>query len=99
MIENMNTAQATERLRSVGIKISPQLLRLGIQQKVFPFGDCVVTEKGPRCYVYTKLLEDWIAKRTNGVQSAIKSDEEFLLALQNTYEKWKNNLQEDNKLC
>ena len=56
--------EACQRLRDIGMKISPETIRMGLKQKVFPFGDCIVSEKSARFFVYKKLLEDWIAKRT-----------------------------------
>ena len=45
MIEVLTAQEATEILRSEGLKISADTIRNGIQQGVFPFGDCV-TEDG-----------------------------------------------------
>ena len=54
---------ATERMRAVGMKISPTVVRDGIKQKVFPFGDVVETAKGCRFFVYPKLLDQWLSER------------------------------------
>lgn len=43
MIETLNAVEATEILRNVGLRISPETVRDGIQQGVFPFGDCVMS--------------------------------------------------------
>lgn len=53
----LTAAEATERLRGMGMKISPEILRDGIEQGVFPFGSVVRSKNDtPRCYVYEKKL-------------------------------------------
>ncbi|MBQ9617529.1 MAG: hypothetical protein IJR48_04115 [Oscillibacter sp.] len=59
----LTTEAAVLRLRAAGTKISRETLRAGLEQRVFPFGDCVRAEKSPVCWIYRKLLEDWIAER------------------------------------
>lgn len=64
MIEALTAAEATERLRAAGLRISPETLRDGIQQGVFPFGGCVMNgDKVKWCYIYSNLMEDWIQER------------------------------------
>jgi hypothetical protein len=64
MIEVLTAAEATERLRAVGLKISPETLRDGIQQGVFPFGGCIMNgDKVKWCYIYVNLMENWIKER------------------------------------
>lgn len=61
MIEALTAAEATERLRAAGLRMSPETLRDGIQQGVFPFGDCVTNGDKPKwCYIYANKLEEWI---------------------------------------
>lgn len=62
-IETMTTEAATERLRALGMTISPTAVREGIQQKIFPFGDCILTGKGRKFIVYKTLLDKWITER------------------------------------
>lgn len=65
MIEALTAAEATERLRAEGLRISPETLRSGIQQGVFPFGDCVMDgDKVKWCYIYRTRLDAWIAEKT-----------------------------------
>jgi hypothetical protein len=65
MIEALTAAEATERLRAEGLRISPDTIRDGIQQGVFPFGDCVMSGDKPKwCYIYGPKLEAWIADKT-----------------------------------
>lgn len=64
MIKALTAQEATERLRDAGLRISPETVREGIQQGVFPFGDCVMTDGRPKwCYVYATKLEAWIADK------------------------------------
>ena len=64
MIEALTAAEATERLRAEGLKISPETVRHGIQQGVFPFGDCVTEDgKVKWCYIYGSKLDAWIRDR------------------------------------
>lgn len=55
--------QASERLRAIGMKITPTTVREGMAQGRFPFGDYIKTEKSCVCYVYPRLLERWIEER------------------------------------
>ena len=61
MIEVLTAQEATERLRAEGLKISADTIRQGIQQGVFPFGDCIVVDgKIKWCYIYAAKLDAWI---------------------------------------
>lgn len=55
--------QAAERLREIGMKITPTTIRDGMAQGRFLFGDYIKTEKSCVCYVYPRLLERWIEDR------------------------------------
>ena len=59
----MTVAEATARLREVGMRTSCETLRKGLAQRVFPFGDCVQADKLPVFYIYRPLLEKWIGER------------------------------------
>ena len=63
-IETMTVREAAEILRGCGMSTTAETLRRGIEQGVFPFADYVKLDKGPVYYVYTKLLREWIAERT-----------------------------------
>lgn len=52
-IENMPMEEATQKLRAMGIKISPSMLREGIAQGHFPFGNYIKADKSCACYVWT----------------------------------------------
>lgn len=56
--------QATERLRALGVKISPETVRQGIEQGKFPFGVSITTDKGAPVYLisakkFDKFVEEW----------------------------------------
>ena len=55
--------QAAERLRAIGMKITPTTIREGMAQNRFPFGDYIKTEKSCVCFVYPRLLDRWIEER------------------------------------
>ena len=63
-IKALTTAEASERLRAAGLRMSPETLRDGIQQGVFPFGDVIRSKNdNPRCYVYERKLMEWAEER------------------------------------
>ncbi len=47
------------------MKISPTVVRNGIKQGVFPFGDAIESEKPGtfRFFVYPKLLDEWMVEK------------------------------------
>ena len=64
LIKTLSVAEATEKLRTLGLQISPDTVRQGLQQKIFPFGDYIQSKTGnPIYFVYEKLFLEWIAKR------------------------------------
>lgn len=58
--KTITAAQATERLRAAGMRMSPETLREGLLQKAFPFGIAVKTETSVACWVFPKILDEWI---------------------------------------
>lgn len=68
-IRTLNAADATELLRSMGMKISPEILRLGIEQKVFPFGVVIRTPNDtPRTIIFERQLMEWAKTAGEEVQ-------------------------------
>lgn len=70
----LTAQEAVEWLRAMGMKISPDTLRNGIEQNQFPFGNVVKTRDGtPRCYIYKKRMLQWAAELgyTEGEQGNI----------------------------
>ena len=65
MIETLTVAETTERMRTAGIRISPETLRDGLEQGVYPFGVHIKSRHGGNVYqVFAKLLDDWIDERS-----------------------------------
>lgn len=63
-INAITPQEAAARMRCAGIRISPEIVRSGLEQRVFPFGDAVQTgEQKYRYLIYEGLLEKWIAAR------------------------------------
>lgn len=62
VIETLTPEETTERLRALGMRISPTIVRKGIEQGSFPFGTYIDSDK-PRYFIYQKLLDQWIAER------------------------------------
>ena len=60
MSKMLSIEEVSKRLGEAGMRISPTLLRTGIKEGKFPFGDYVPTsdDKG-RCYIYTKAFDEW----------------------------------------
>ena len=54
--------EAVEILRENGMQIGVEVLRLGLQQGVFPFGKAVKTEEAPVYWVFPKDLNAWIER-------------------------------------
>ena len=63
MVVCLNIREAVKILKEHGVKISEAMLRAGLEQKVFPFGEAVKIVKQTEYNVYHKLLMDWIAER------------------------------------
>ena len=63
----INVALACAILRDAGFRASPDKLRAGLAQGVYPFGDYIAADGchlKNDCYtVYTKKLTDWIRER------------------------------------
>ena len=68
VIETITPAEATERLRAMGMPMSPDTLRAGIDQGVYSFGDVIRCEKGPKYIIYVKKFNDWYV-RSGGERS------------------------------
>ena len=63
-IETLPVEKATNMLRELGMSISKDTLRRGIEQGKFPFGSCVRSESGsPIYYIYRVLFDRWISER------------------------------------
>ena len=49
--------------RASGRSISPDTLRGGIEQGVYPFGLCIKTDGSAVYQIFKRLLDEWIAER------------------------------------
>lgn len=68
IIETLSPQRAVEELRSMGMKINADTMRLGIEQGAYPFGLCIRTNGGAPVYqIYRKLFEQWIEDRATEV--------------------------------
>lgn len=64
VIKTLTPQEAAEKLRSLGMKTSPDFIRMGLEQKVFPFGDAVDNGNGGyRYYIYSRLFDERISSR------------------------------------
>lgn len=67
-IETLTAAEATEILRGLGVKITPTVLREGLMDRRYPFGECFQTGSGSvKCTIYKRLLDAWISERATGL--------------------------------
>lgn len=78
MNDILTVDEATEILRSLGMRISPTTLRSGMEQGRFQFGDFIKTDKSCVCYVYTRQLKRWAEERfgeesINAFRSVLKA--------------------------
>lgn len=63
-IETLTVKQAVDELRELGMNITPDRLRAGINQGVFPFGICIKM-KNFEFEIYRVPFEKWIAERVS----------------------------------
>ena len=62
-IETLTPQEATEILRRYGMRISPDVLRLGLQQGVYPFGVYIAGNGSPIYQIFRKQFNEWISER------------------------------------
>ena len=63
-IATLTVQDAAQYLRDRGLSISPDTLRQGIKQGVYPFGIVIEMERSPVFKIFKKQLDAWIAERT-----------------------------------
>lgn len=63
VIETMTPQEATEVLRNHGMRMSPDTLRYGLEQGLYPFGICIQCDKQPVYQIFRRLFYEWIAER------------------------------------
>ena len=62
IVKTMSVEEAVDIMRQSGIKSSPEKVKLGIQQGVYTWGDCIQMN-APSCTVYSKLFFKWLEER------------------------------------
>lgn len=63
-IATLTVQDAAQYLRDRGLSISPDTLRQGIKQGVYPLGIVIEMERSPVFQIFKKQLDAWIAERT-----------------------------------
>ena len=63
-IETLTVKEAVEELRMLGMSITPDRLRAGINQGVFPFGICIKM-KDYEFEIYRVPFEKWKSERVS----------------------------------
>lgn len=58
----LKVSEACEKLEEYGFSITPQKMRLGLQQRIYPFGDAIKSTEWVYD-IYEHLLDKWIAER------------------------------------
>ena len=66
VIETLSVQEAVEELRLLGMSVTPEKLREGILQGVYPFGTCVKL-KTNTYDIFRVLFDKWIAERVSYV--------------------------------
>lgn len=61
--KTITVQEAHKILRDHGMRIDMETLRNGLEQKVFPFGDCIRNENAREFFVYPRLLDAWIEEK------------------------------------
>lgn len=63
-IETLTVKEAVDELRMLGMSITPERLRAGINQGVFPFGICIKM-KDYEFEIYRVPFEKWKSERVS----------------------------------
>lgn len=64
-IRTLTVKNACKLLSEYGMDITPERLRFGLQQGVFPFGDAVKMAHDWSFCIYERKLREWIEERAN----------------------------------
>ena len=68
IVKTMSITEAADIMRQAGIRGSAERVKLGIQQGVYPWGECIQMENSPQCVVYAKLFFKWLKERGEEVE-------------------------------
>jgi len=67
-IVTMNLNECAAYLRAHGMSISNVALANGLEQRVYPFGICIVNDNSRVFQIFKRLLDEWIEEREMEVQ-------------------------------
>lgn len=67
IVQTMTVADAVKVMREAGIKTSPDRVMTGIEQGVYPWGDCIKM-RSPEYTVYCKMFEQWLKERGETIE-------------------------------
>ena len=67
IVQTMTVADAVKAMREAGIKTGPDRVMAGIEQGVYPWGDCIKM-RSPEYTVYRKMFEQWLKERGETVE-------------------------------
>ena len=63
-MEIINASEAAQLLRAHGMSISPEAVRMGLAQRQFPWGYCVMDgQRIKSCGVFAGQLRHWIEEK------------------------------------
>lgn len=68
IVKTMTINEAADIMRQAGIRGSAERVKLGIQQGVYKWGDCIRMENSPQCVVYAKPFFEWLKERGEEVE-------------------------------
>lgn len=63
IVKTMSITEAADIMRQAGIRGSAERVKFGIQQGVYPWGECIQMQNSPQCVVYSKLFFKWLEER------------------------------------
>lgn len=67
IVRTMSVADAVKAMREAGMKTGVDRVMAGIEQGVYPWGDCVKM-RSPEYTVYCKMFEQWLKERGEAVE-------------------------------
>ena len=62
IVRTIPVAEAVKEMRAAGIHVTEDKVRVGIEQGVYPWGDCI-RMRSPEYTVYYKLFSQWLRER------------------------------------
>lgn len=68
IVKTMSVEETVDIMRQAGIRCSSDRIRFGIQQGIYPWGECVQMQNAPSTIVYSKLFFKWLEERGEKVE-------------------------------